>query len=78
MTEMNAKEFWARHRRNPYVEDQEPTLVNRPFWNHFQFAIFFDVIKAKKNLYVDVRSINRNLWTRTLSTLVKLFRCALN
>ena len=58
MTEMNAKEFWARRRRNPYVEDQEPTLVNRPFWNRFQFAIFFDVIKAKKNLYVDVLSID--------------------
>ena len=43
---------------NPYVEDQEPTLVNRPFWNRFQFAIFFDVLKAKKNLYVDVRSID--------------------
>ena len=56
--EMNAKEFWAWRRRNPYVEDQEPTLVNRPFWNRFQFAIFFDVIKAKKNLCVDVCSIN--------------------
>ena len=55
---MNAKEFWARRRCNPYVEDQEPTLVNHPFWNRFQFAIFFDVIKAKKNLYVDVRSID--------------------
>ena len=29
--QMNAKEFWARRRRNPYEADQEPTLVNRPF-----------------------------------------------
>ena len=35
VTEMTAKEFWERRRRNPYVEDQEPTLVNRPFWNRF-------------------------------------------
>ena len=55
---MNAKEFWARRRRNPYEVDQEPTLVNYPFWNCFQFAIFFDVLKAKKDLYVDVRSID--------------------
>ena len=58
MTEMTAKEFWAKRRRNPYEEDQDPTLVNRPFWNRFQFAIFFDVIKAKKNHFVDVRSID--------------------
>ena len=58
MTELTAKEFWERRRRNPYAEDQEPNLVNRPFWNRFQFAIYFDVIKAKKNLYVDVRSID--------------------
>ena len=56
--QMNAKELWARCRRNPYVEDLEPTLVNRPFWNRFQFAIFFDVLKAKKNLYVNVHSID--------------------
>ena len=58
VTEMTNKEFWEKRRRNPYTVDQEPTLVNRPFWNHFQFAIYFDVIKAKKNLYVDVRSID--------------------
>ena len=58
VTEMTAKEFWVKRRRNPYEEDQDPTLVNRPFWNRFQFAIYFDVIKAKKNLYVDVRSID--------------------
>ena len=58
VTELSAKEFWERRRRNPYAEDQEPNLVNRPFWNRFQFAIYFDVIKAKKNLYVDVRSID--------------------
>ena len=57
MTEMTAKEFWEKRRRNPYEADQDPTLVNRPFWNRFQFAIYFDVIKAKKNLY-DVRSID--------------------
>ena len=56
---MQAKKFWARHRRNPYEADQDPTLVNRSFWNRFQFAIYFDVIKAKKNLFVDVRSIDR-------------------
>ena len=55
---MTTKEFWERRRRNPYAEDQEPTLVNRPFRNHFQYDIFFDVIKAKKSLYVDVRSID--------------------
>ena len=55
---MTAKEFWERRRRNPYEVDQEPTLVNRPFWNRFQFAIYFDVIKVKKNLFVDVRSID--------------------
>ena len=54
----SAKEFWERRRRNPYAEDQEPNLINRSFWNCFQFAIYFDVIKAKKNLYVDVRSID--------------------
>ena len=58
MTEMTAKEFWAKRHRNPSEEDQDPTLVNRPLWNHFQFAIYFDVIKAKKNLYVDVCSID--------------------
>ena len=58
MTELTAKEFLERRRRNPYAEDQEPTLVNRPFWNRFQFSIYFDVIKAKKNLYVDVCSID--------------------
>ena len=56
--EMPPKEFWARRRRNPYEVDQDPTLVNRPFWNRFQFAIFFDVLKAKKNLYVNVHSID--------------------
>ena len=55
---MTNKEFWEKRRRNPYAVDQEPTLVNRPFWNRFQFAIYFDVIKAKKNLFVDVRSID--------------------
>lgn len=58
MTEMTAKEFWEKRRRKPYEVDQDPTLVNRPFWNRFQFAINFDVIKAKKNLYIDVRSID--------------------
>ena len=58
VTEMTSKEFWESRRCNPYVEDQEPTLVNRLFWNRFKFAIFFDVIKAKKNLYDDVRSID--------------------
>ena len=77
MTEMTAKEFWAKRRCNPYEEDQDPTLVNRPFWNRFQFAIYFDVIKAKKNLYVDVRSINTDAMGRTLSTLAKPFRCVL-
>ena len=46
VTELSAKEFWERRRRNPYAEDLEPTLVNHLFWNRFQFAIFFDVIKA--------------------------------
>src|SRR5215216_5926550 len=55
---MTAKEFWEKRRRDPYEQDQEPNLVNRPFWNRFQWAIDFDVIKAKKNLYVDVRSID--------------------
>ena len=58
VTEMTAKEFWAKRRCNPYEEDQDRTLVNRPFWNRFQFSIYFDVIKAKKNLYVDVCSID--------------------
>ena len=57
VTEMTNKEFWEKRRRNPYAVAQEPTLVNRPFWNRFQFAIYSDVIKAKKNLFVDVRSI---------------------
>ena len=35
VTEMNNKEFWEKRRRNPYAVDQEPTLVNRPFWNRF-------------------------------------------
>ena len=35
MPERTAKEFWARRPRNPYEEDQDPTLVNRPFWNRF-------------------------------------------
>ena len=55
---MQAKEFWERRCRNPYEADQDPTLVNRPFWNRFQFAIFFDVLKAMKNLYVNVHSID--------------------
>ena len=58
LTEVTAKEFWERRRRNPYAEDQEPTLVNRSFWKRFQFSIYFDVIKAKRNLYVDVCSID--------------------
>ena len=58
VTEMTAKEFWEKRRRDPYEQDQEPNLVNRPFWNRFQWAIHFDVLKAKKNLYVDVRSIS--------------------
>ena len=33
--EMPPKEFWARRRRNPYEDDQDPTLVNRLFWNRF-------------------------------------------
>ena len=55
---MPPKEFWARRSRNPYEEDQDPTLVNHPFWNRIQFSIFFDVLKAKKNLYVNVHSID--------------------
>ena len=78
MTEMTAKEFWAKRRRNPYEEDQDPTLVNRPFWNRFQFSIYFDVIKAKKNLYVDVRSIDTDAMEKDLSTLAKPFRCVLS
>ena len=31
VTEMSSKEFWDRRRRNPYEEEQEPNLVNRPF-----------------------------------------------
>ena len=58
VTEMSSKEFWDRRRRNPYEEDQESNLVNRPFWNRFQYATYFDVIKAKKNLFVNVHSIN--------------------
>ena len=55
---MTAKEFWEKRRRNPYEQDQEPNLFNRPFCNRFQWAIYFYVIKAKKNLYVDGRSID--------------------
>mgnify|MGYP005837980837 CR=1 FL=1 len=29
--EMTAKEFWERRQRNPYADDQEPTLFNHPF-----------------------------------------------
>lgn len=58
VTEMSSKEFWDRRRRNPYEEDQEPNLVNRPLWNRFQYATYFDVIKAKKNLFFIVHSIN--------------------
>ena len=35
VTEMTNKEFWEKRHRDPYAVDQEPTLVNRPFWNHF-------------------------------------------
>ena len=45
-------------RCNQYAQDQDPALVNRPFWNQFQFSVFFDVLKAKKNLYVDGCSID--------------------
>ena len=55
---MSSKEFWDRRRRNPYEEDQESNLVNRPFCNWFQYATYFDVIKSKKNLFVNVHSIN--------------------
>ena len=64
---MNAKEFWERRQRNPYAEDQEPTLVNRPFWNRFQYAIYFYVIKSKKNLYVDVRTIDIDFMEKDLA-----------
>ena len=58
VTEMSSREFWDKRRRNPYEEEQEPNLVNRPFWNRFQYSTYFDVIKAKKNLFVDVHSID--------------------
>ena len=58
VTEMSAEEFLEKCRRNPYEVAQEPALVNRPFWNCFQYAIYFDMIKAKKNPFVDVRSID--------------------
>ena len=45
VTEMTAKEFWAKHRRNPYEEDQDPTLVNCPFWN-------LSVYKKRGTLFV--------------------------
>ena len=78
VTEMCSKEFRDRRRRNPYEEDQEPNLVNRLFWNRFQYATYFDVIKAKKNLFVNVHSINTDAMRRTLSTLVMPYRCALS
>ncbi|KAE8785899.1 hypothetical protein D1007_40327 [Hordeum vulgare] len=56
--EMSLKEFWAFRHCNPYGRPKEPSFVNRPFWTREQTFINMDVVKAKKNLYVDAMSID--------------------
>ena len=58
MDDLSAKEFCIFRRRNPYRNEQDPSLVNRPFWTKHQRSIYLDVLKGKKNLFVSVRSID--------------------
>ena len=58
VSEMNATEYWAYRRVNPYTRPQDPALVMRPFWNKDQAAAYHDIIKGKKNTYVKTKSID--------------------
>ena len=56
--EMKQNEYWQYRERNPYCRPQDAALVGRPFWNRDQSLVYFDRIKAKKNLFVKTKSIN--------------------
>ena len=55
---MSAKEFEEFRIRNPYRRPQDAAFVGRPFWNKEQYLIYVDILKAKKNLFVNVKSID--------------------
>ena len=55
---MSGKEFSAFRMRNPYCHPQDEALVGRPFWTKEQSLIYVDILKAKKNLFVVVKSID--------------------
>ena len=46
---------------NPYQGVQGGALVGRPFWKKEQSLIYVDILKAKKNLFVVVKSIDITL-----------------
>ena len=56
--EMTTKEFEVFRVRNLYHRAQDEALVGCPFWTKDQSLIYLDILKAKKNLFVTVKSID--------------------
>ena len=56
--EMSGKEFSAFRMWNPYPCAQDDAIVGHPFWTKEQSLIYMDILKAKKNLFVNVKSID--------------------
>ena len=52
MSELSLKEYATYRKVNPYRLPQDPELVGTQFWNKSKFAVFYDVLKTRKNLYV--------------------------
>ncbi|KAE8779020.1 hypothetical protein D1007_47998 [Hordeum vulgare] len=59
MASLKSKEFWMFCKLNPYVDPQQPSMLNNPFWIQKQLSIFNDILKPRENLYVPhVKSID--------------------
>ena len=56
--ELKQNEYWQYCEENPYLLPQDPSLVGSPFWNKDQSLVYFDRLKARKNLFVKTKSIN--------------------
>ena len=58
MDEMPLAEFISRRKINPYVHPRANFRGNDLLWTKQQNLIYLDVIKAKRNIYVDVHWID--------------------
>ena len=53
-----AKKFVLFGQHNPYRRPRDKAFVGRPFWTKEQYLICVYMLKVKKNLFVDVKSID--------------------